>query len=100
LRHGREVGCDVDGIGDNEKGNQREEGGCGQLLSEAAGKPSARLPSDAGADDLYRRHERQGEKHCPAKRVSELCPGLRVGGDATWIVVGRAGDKARSERAQ
>jgi hypothetical protein len=36
-------------------------------------------------------------KHGPEQGVAELCSGLRVGGDAAGIVVGRAGHEAGAE---
>ena len=56
--------------------------------------------ADARADDLDRRHQRQREHDGPQHREAELRAGLRVGGDAARIVVGRAGDQAGSELPQ
>ncbi len=39
----------------------------------------------------------EAEQHHPAHRVAELRAGLRIGGDAAWIVVGGAGDQPRAE---
>src|SRR5204863_6953113 len=54
-------------------------------------------PPDASADDLDGRHERQGEKHRPGEVVPELGAGLRVGGDAAWVIVGSACDQSRTK---
>jgi hypothetical protein len=52
------------------------------------------------AHDLDRRHERVRERHRPEHVEAELGPRLRVSGDATRVVVGHAGDKARTEPCQ
>src|SRR5450830_127227 len=62
------------------------------------GKPLPRIPADAGADDLDRRHERQRQEHGPQQRKAELGSRLRIGGDAARIVVSRAGHESRPER--
>src|SRR5947209_19684778 len=61
------------------------------------------MPGDAAdtrGNFLDRRHQRKRQQHGPADAVTELRAGLAVGADAGRIVVGGAGDEARSETFQ
>ena len=61
------------------------------------GEAPARDPPDQGADHLDGRHQGESEQHGPQQAIAELGAGLAVGGNAAGIVVGCAGDKARSK---
>ncbi len=60
----------------------------------------SRHPADMGADQLDRRHQREGQDHRPQQPIAELRPGLRIGRDAARIVVRGAGDDPGPERAR
>ncbi len=62
-----------------------------------AGKALAGDAADARAHRLHRDHHRPGQHHGPQQPHAGLGAGLRIGGDAARIVVGRAGDEARPE---
>src|SRR6185312_7421031 len=70
------------------------------MSDDIARKASARRPSDAGADLLYRHHERIGQHHGPQQAEAEHRAGLRISSDATWIVIGRTCDQSRPENLE
>src|SRR5580658_7463154 len=70
------------------------------MLAEVGGDALAGNAADPCADLLDRHHQRPGEQHDPARRIAELGSGLRIGGDAAGVVVGRAGDQPRSENGE
>lgn len=65
----------------------------------AGREPAACDITDACTDDLDRGHQRQREHDGPQHRVAKLRAGLRVGGSAAGVVVGRPGDHARAQLA-
>ncbi len=70
------------------------------MRADVAGNALAGDAAYARADFLDGRHQRKAEQHHPAHRVPELRAGLRVGGDATRIVVGGAGYQTGAEPAE
>ena len=68
------------------------------VVADVTGDASPRNPADTPADLLDRGHQREGEKHHPAHRKSELRPRLGIRRDAGRIVVGRPGDQPRAQR--
>ena len=67
------------------------------VLCDVRGKAFAGHPTDARADQLNSHHEREGEERRPQNRIADACPDLRIGGDAARIVIGGAGDQARTQ---
>ena len=57
--HRGQIGRDVDRVGDGEERDDGEEHRTRQPLRNVARQAGLRLPADARADDLDRRHERQ-----------------------------------------
>ena len=51
----------------------------------------------AGAYLLNGSHQGIGNQHGPEHSISELCADLRVSGDTTWVIVGRAGYKSGTQ---
>jgi len=100
LTHGRHIGSDVDGIGDQQHDHQRVQHRRGEVLSDIVGQAAPGDASQASADDLDRDHQRIGENDGPAQLVSELRACLGIRRDAARVVVRRAGDQARAELAQ
>jgi hypothetical protein len=66
-------------------------------MGHVGGKALAGDTPDPRADRLNRRHQRIGQRHRPHQVEAELRPHLRMRGDATRIVVRRAGDEARPQ---
>ena len=97
VGHGTQVGADIDRVGDEQQPDEKESQPGGVMAAKVAGEPVAGGAADPRADHLHGRHQRVGEDHRPAEAVAELRTGLAVGRDATGIVVGCAGDQARSE---
>ncbi len=98
--HGRDVGRDIEGIGDQQQQHDALEHDRGERGLDIGGKPFPGDPADARAHGLDRRHQREGQRHRPQHVEAELRARLGVGGYAAWIVVGDAGDEARSDARQ
>jgi hypothetical protein len=62
-------------------------------------QPTACLPANGRAYDLYCRHEWQRQEHGPAKAIAELGASLGIGRNAAGIIVGRPGDEAWAKQA-
>jgi hypothetical protein len=82
----------VDHIGNDQKAHQCNQQRHRSVSLQCDRQTATRDAAEAGADLLHRHHERQGQQHRPAKRVSECRPGLRVRYNAGRIVVCRSGD--------
>ena len=67
------------------------------MVADVARDAVAGDAADARADDLDADHQRRGQEHAPQHAEAELRAGLRVGGDAARVVVGRAGDEPGAE---
>ena len=100
VRHGAEVGGDVDGVGDEQQRHHHMEQPRRIMPARIARNAVPGDAADARGDFLDRRHQRKRQQHGPADAVAELRAGLAVGADARRIVVGRAGDQAGAERLQ
>ncbi len=98
--HGRQIGADIDGVGDEQQRQQPVHDGQGHHLAHIVGQAPPGDPADQGADHLDGDHQREGQHHGPEQVEAELGPGLAVGGDAAGIVVGGAGDQARAQPLQ
>jgi hypothetical protein len=68
-----------------------------QDFAEILGQPAPRHPPDVCTDELNSRHQRVCQHHGPEHIEAELRAGLRIGGDAAWIIIRRSGDEARSQ---
>ena len=97
IAHRRDVGGDVERIGNEQKPHQSVQQRGRHRLAEIRRQSPPGDGADAGADHLNGDHERCGQEHRPAQRVAELGAGLGIGRDAAWIVVGGAGDQPRPE---
>ena len=97
FAHGGQVGADIDGVGDEQQRHQARHQPARHHLAHVAGQAMAGDAPDQGADHLDRHHQRKGQQHGPEQVEAELRARLAVGGDAAGIVVGRAGDQARSQ---
>ncbi len=100
FAHGGDVGRDVDGVGYDEQRNDNQQNPARKQTADVRGETFTRDAADARADNLDADHQRKGDQRRPQHVQPELRPGLRVGGDAAWIVVRGAGDQARAEFAQ
>ena len=98
VRHGAEIGGDVDGVGDEQQRHHDVEQRGRIVPADIAGDAVPGDAADPRGDFLDRRHQRKGQQHGPADAVAELRAGLAVGADPRRIVVGRAGDQAGPER--
>ena len=96
--HRGDVGRDVEGVGGDQKENQRQHQPARRELHDVGGEALAGDPADPRADQLDRDHERRGEKHRPEQAVAELRAGLRIGRNARRIVVGGAGHQSRTQQ--
>ena len=54
-------------------------------------------PADFGANHLDANHEWISQEHGPQHAEAKLCIGLRIGGDATGIIIGGPGNQARAK---
>jgi hypothetical protein len=97
--HRRQVGGDVDGVGDDQQRDQRERQPPRAHLADVRGEAFAGDEADARRELLDAYHQRHRQEQRPDQREAELRAGLRIGGDAARIVVGRAGDEPRAETA-
>ena len=100
LRHRGDVGGDVEGVRDDQQSDQRQHQPARRHLHHVGSEALAGDPPDQRAHELDRDHERDGEEDRPQQPVAELRAGLRIGRDAGWIVVGRAGDQARARATE
>ena len=100
LGHRRDVGSDVDDVGDQQKGDETEQNVAAIKGLGIGGDPLAGGAADMGADKLNGDHERRREEDRPEQAKAKLSAGLRIGGDAGWIVIGRAGDQSRPQLGQ
>ncbi len=100
LGHRGEVGGDVQRVGREQHADRRVPHRPREPLADVGGQAAPGDVTDARADHLDRGHQRQREHDGPQHRVAELRAGLRVGGDATGVVVGRAGDPPGTGLAQ
>ena len=91
--HGCDVGGDVDHVGGGQERNNCEQQHGRDYGAEIGRQSPPGDRADTRAHDLDRDHERRGQKHRPAQRVTELGATLRIGRNATGIVVGGAGQK-------
>ena len=99
VRHGAEVGADIDRVGDEQQRHDDLQQPVRIVPAEIAGDAMPRGAAEAGADLLDRHHQRIGQQHGPADAEAELRTGLAVGADAGRIVVRRAGDQPWPENA-
>ncbi len=97
LAHGGQVGPDVDGVGHEQQRHQDQHDRAGEHLLDVRRQALAGDPADPRRDHLDRRHQREGQDHGPQHVQAEARPGLGIGGDAGGVVVGRAGDHARTQ---
>ena len=100
LAHGRDVGGDVEGVGDQQQQHDAVQHDRRERRLDVGGEAFAGDPADARADRLDRRHQRKGQRHGPQHVEAELRAGLRIGGDAAGIVVRHAGDQPRPDARQ
>ena len=98
--HRRQIGADIDGVGEEQQADQGRDQPARQDLAEVGRQAMAGHAADAGADRLHRDHQRIGQDDGPQHVQAELGAGLRIGGDAAGIVVGRSGDQAGTQATQ
>jgi hypothetical protein len=99
LAHGGNVGRDVDGVGHQQQLTMAYSSGRGRWRRILVASPAADA-AYARADGLYAHHQRQGQDHGPQHLQAELGTGLRIGGDAAGVIVGRARDQAGAQFAE
>ena len=99
LTHGAYVGGDVDGVGDHQQAHQRGGQPAWKHLVDIGRETFAGNPPNTRGQHLDANHERGGEQQRPDQPKPELGAGLRVGGNAAWVIIGGTGDKAGSEPA-
>jgi len=97
VRHGAEIGGDVDGVGDEQQRDDDIQKRCRIVPADIAGDAAPGDAADPRGNLLDRDHQRKCQQHGPADAVTELRAGLAVGADAGGIVVGGAGDQSRAE---
>jgi|HubBroStandDraft_6_1064221.scaffolds.fasta_scaffold19372_4 hypothetical protein len=95
--HRRQVGADVDSIGDKQQPDQDHDDRAGKDLRHVRRESAARHPADAGTHRLDRDHHRPSQYDGPKQVEARLGAGLRIGGDAARIVVSCPGDYAGAE---
>jgi hypothetical protein len=100
LAHRGNVGGDVEGVGDQQQPDDAKQHRAGEAGADIPGEPLAGDAPDIAAHQLDRRHQRKAQRHGPQHPEAELRAGLRIGGDAAWVVVRDAGDKAGADARQ
>ena len=98
FSHRGDVGRDVEGVGSDQKKNQRQHQPARRQLHHIGGEALAGDPADLRADQLDRDHERRREKYRPEQAVTELRAGLRIGRDARRVVIGGTGHQSRTKQ--
>ena len=91
--HRREIGSDVEGVGEDQQPDEGQHQGARKDLEEVGRQTLAGHASDARADRLDRRHQRISEHQAPQNIDAELRARLGIRRDPTRIVVRSAGDE-------
>jgi hypothetical protein len=97
IAHRRDVGGDVDRVGDHEHRDNRIEHRPREMSADVRSEAMAGHASHPCADHLDPHHQWKREDHRPAELIAELRTGLRVGRDPARIVVGGARDEAGAQ---
>ena len=100
LAHGRHVGGDVEGIGDEKENDDADQDRLGKGDLDIGRKTPSRDPPDSAAHRLDGGHQREGQRHGPQHVEAKLRASLGIGGDTAGIVVGDPGDQAGSHPGQ
>jgi hypothetical protein len=100
IAHRAEIGAEINEIRGEQQHHDRAQQPDRIVLAQIGGDALPRHAADPGADLLDGRHQRPGEQHDPARRITELGASLRVGSDAARVIVGSAGDQPRPEHGQ
>jgi hypothetical protein len=100
LSHGRDIGRDIQRIGDQQQHDHALEDDGRKRGLDIGSQPFAGDPSDLRAHRLDRGHQRVRHWHCPEHVEAELGARLGVGRNTAWIVVNRAGYKPGTEPRQ
>ena len=100
VGHPAEVRRNVEDVGAEQQQTRDGEKPPRVVMANGAGQAAAGDEADACADELDGGHERKRRERRPERRVAERGSRHRVRRDPAGIVVGRAGDEARSEHAE
>ncbi len=98
FSHRSDISRDVNCGCNDQKKNKRQYQPTRCQLHDIGGEALAGYSADLGTHQLDCDHERRCEKHRPKQAVTELRPGLRIGSDARWVVIGGAGHQSRTEQ--
>ena len=96
--HRRDIGRDVGCVGSDQKKNKRQDQPARRQLHHIGSEALAGHSADPRTDQLDCDHEWGCQKHRPKQAVAKLRPGLRIGGNARRIVIGRAGHQSWPEQ--
>src|SRR5205814_10559937 len=100
IRHGIEIGADIDRIGGEKEHDDRLQYPVRIMATQVAGDAVPGGSPDSRADFLDRHHERKCEQHGPADGEPELRTGLAVSADAGRIIIRCAGNESGTEPAE
>jgi len=100
FAHCRDVGGDVDRVGNDEHRDDHVQHRPRKLAADIGRKAVPCDTANPRTHHLNSDHQRIGQHDGPSKLVAELRTGLRVRRDAARIIVGSAGNEAGSELAQ
>jgi hypothetical protein len=92
-----EVGADVDRVGDEEGEDADPDQPGRKLPAQRDSEAHPGLERDAGAQLLHGGHQREGEEGGPEQPIAELAAHLRIGPDATGVVIAGACDQTRAQ---
>ena len=100
IAHRSKICADVHDVSNQQQSNDTLQGPLGIMVGNVARDAAAGSPSYSPADFLDRRHERIGKEKRPGNSEAKLRASLRVGRNATWIVVGSARDETWTQHAK
>ncbi len=98
--HSADVGAGLDGVADNDAGEDGVEQPAGGVPAEDGEESLAGDLAEFAGEVDDGDHHGEGDGGGPKDGVAELRAGLGVGADGGAIVVGGAGDEAEAERAE
>jgi len=100
ICHRSEVGADIDCVRYHQKKHDALQDRIRIMLSNIGSYAFSRCPANASAYLLDGGHKWIREQQRPRDGESKLCAGLGICGDATWVVIRGARNKAGTQRTE
>jgi hypothetical protein len=96
----RQVGCNVERVGQQQHEHQRQQNRAWQHFIQSTGEPFSRDQRQPTAGGLHSDDQRPREQHRPHAVQAELSAALRIGGDATRIIICGTGDQSGADATE